>query len=216
MYSWNIFRKKRQQKLWKLLKRLWRQQLRRSQVHLFCHILYNIKTAKTDISQRSPWRQRAVLRFQWKPSLTHLLLQWLKLLQSRTTFARISLNPLVPLVIVWLRLNRLETFAVYQTPRAQICWFCSRRLKLLIPHFQSSFEVRPRLQMAKWGEGDPRYFESNPSGLTSKNRPFCTLTDRFLNSGGLLKRDLMPPMSTIGIGLRRMQIPGQRQRSRFE
>ena len=76
--------------------------------------------------------------------------------------------------------------------------------------------------MAKWGEGDPRYLESNPLNSekckNSWDRCFCTLTDHvvtFFNSGGLLKRDQMPPMLTIGTGLRRMPTLGPKQKLRF-
>ena len=46
--------------------------------------------------QRNPWRQRAIPQTPWKQSPTLPLLQWLKLKlhQSRSTLARISLSHL--------------------------------------------------------------------------------------------------------------------------
>ena len=47
------------------------------------------------VPQRSLWRRRTALQFQWKPSLTFLLLQWLKLKlhQSSGTIARLNYPP---------------------------------------------------------------------------------------------------------------------------
>ena len=75
---------------------------------------------------------------------------------------------------------------------------------ILYPHFQ-----KLNFHMAKWGEGDPRCCVDYPTQVSR------VWNFQWFNLGGSLKTDLMAPMSTIGIGLKRMQTGGPKTKSKW-
>ena len=114
-------------------------------------LVYHVCNVKSFISipqpQRNPWRQRAIPQTPWKQSPTLPLLQWLKLKlhQSRSTLARISLSHLCRLFYCqlsffdfgwtdWKLLLCIKPWGLKHADFAADDW------NFYYPHFQSSFQ----------------------------------------------------------------------------